>query len=273
MYRVSLPHFDKFEAWRVFARDLASAGVPADQVLWVDDDDAEPHLFASEPLPPAGAVPLRASQAFLQTAKSASFHSDPERWSLLYAALLRLQSDRGFLANPADAMTRKFAKLTKAVRRDIHKMHAFVRFHELPSEGPRRQFAAWFEPEHPILQAGTPFFAKRFADMDWFIATPEGVARFDGALRFERLMARPELPADASHDLWLTYFANIFNPARIKINAMQSEMPRKYWKNLPETGLIPQMLAEAPERLRKMHEAGATTAPKRAAKITQRLRS
>ena len=272
MFRVTLPHFDKFEAWRVFARDLASAGVPADQVLWLDDD-AEPHLFGDDPLPPAGQLPLRVSRAFLDLAKSVSFHSEAERWSLLYAALVRLQKERGFLANPADPMTRNFAKLAKSVRRDIHKMHAFVRFHELPSDGPRRKFAAWFEPEHPILQVATPFFAKRFADMDWLIATPEGVARFDGDLRFERLNERPELPDDTSHALWLTYFANIFNPARIKINAMQSEMPRKYWKNLPETQLIPEMLAQAPERLRKMHEAGASIAPKRAEKITRRLRS
>ncbi|WP_312528219.1 UdgX family uracil-DNA binding protein, partial [Paracoccus sp. (in: a-proteobacteria)] len=121
-------------------------------------------------------------------------------------------------------------------------------------------------------QAGAPFFAKRFADMDWMIATPEGVALFDGEVRFTDPGPRPDLPADASHQLWQTYFANIFNPARVKIKAMQSEMPVKYWKNLPETQLIAQMLADAPRRVRAMAEAGATIAPAFAAKVTASVR-
>ncbi|MGO7668145.1 DUF4130 domain-containing protein, partial [Rhizobium ruizarguesonis] len=29
-------------------------------------------------------------------------------------------------------------------------------------------------------------------------------------------------------DLWRTYYASIFNPARLKLKAMQAEMPKKY---------------------------------------------
>ena len=271
MIRVELPHFDKFDAWRAAARQLASAGIPASEIIWAEENTAS-DLFGAAPLPPAGDIPIRVTQAFLDVAKTVSYHSDPQRFSTLYLALLRLQNERSFLSNPADPLTVKLTRYTQAIRRDIHKMHAFVRFHELPSEGNIRQFASWFEPEHHILQAGAPFFAKRFADMHWFIATPEGIARFDGKLNFEPLIEKPDIPEDAGHDLWLTYFTNIFNPARVKVKAMQSEMPRKYWKNLPETQLIPQMLAEVPERLRKMAEAGASTPPKRAAKISQRLR-
>ena len=72
--------------------------------------------------------------------------------------------------------------------------------------------------------------------------------------------------------MWQTYFANIFNPARIKTNAMRSEMPVKYWKNLPETGLIAQMLEDAPRRVQAMRDAGASTAPDFAAKVTARIR-
>ena len=132
-------------------------------------------------MPEAGDAPVTASKDFLDLARQVASHSDPERFALLYTALLRLQEDRRFLANPADPLTDRLSRMAKSVRRDIHKMHAFVRFHELPAEGPRRSFGAWFEPEHPILEAGTPFFAKRFADMDWLIATPEGIARFTGA--------------------------------------------------------------------------------------------
>lgn len=271
MIRVDLPRFDRFDAWRSAARKLASAGVPASDVHWAELDEA-PDLFGASPIPPSGTRPVAANSAFLSLAKSVSFHSDPQRWNLLYSALLRLQGHRDFLSNPADPLTHRLNALSKSVRRDIHKMHAFVRFHELEAKGTRRAFVAWFEPEHLILQAATSFFVKRFSDMDWVIATPEGVARFDGVLTFSEPIPKPDLPDDESHHLWQTYFANIFNPARVKINAMRSEMPLKYWKNLPETQLIPDMLADAPRRVRAMAEAGTTDAPRFAAKVTARVR-
>lgn len=272
MIRVTLPRFARFEAWRMAARDLASARIPAPEVTWADPD-TPPDLFGAAAPPPPGPHKVTATQDFLQLARQVASHSDPERWALLYAALARAQTDRRFLSNPADPMLDRLSRMAKSVRRDIHKMHAFVRFHELPSDRPRRRFAAWFEPEHPILEAGTPFFAKRFADMDWLIATPEGIARFTGdPIDYAPPQPRPDLPDDHSHDLWQTYFANIFNPARIKTQAMRSEMPKKYWKNLPETRLIPDMLADAPRRVQAMREAGASTAPAFAPKVTARIR-
>lgn len=272
MIRVPLTRFGRFDAWRAAARQLASSRTAPEVVAWQTDDSA-PDLFGAEPMPAAGDAPVTATKDFLDLARQVASHSDPERFALLYTALIRLQDQRGFLANPADPLTDRLSKMAKSVRRDIHKMHAFVRFHELPSDGPRRSFGAWFEPEHPILEAGTPFFAKRFADMDWLIATPEGIARFTGeAISYDPPAPRPDLPADASHGLWATYFANIFNPARIKTDAMRSEMPKKYWKNLPETQLIPDMLSDAPRRVQAMAEAGASTAPARAARITARIR-
>lgn len=271
MYRVELPRFGTFDAFRKGARRLASHRVPGEAVEWARPGDPA-GLFPAEPLPDLGPHPVTATKDFLTLAQTAACHRAPDTLADLYGALLRLQEDKGFLKNPADPQVNRLEKLAKSVRRDIHKMHAFVRFHELPTETNRRRFAAWFEPSHLILETATPFFAKRFADMDWLIATPEGVARFDGALTLHDPVERPDLPEDAGHDLWAVYFANIFNPARIKPQAMRSEMPVKYWKNLPETRLIAQMMADAPARVEKMRQAAATTAPARAARITARLR-
>ncbi|WP_371930785.1 UdgX family uracil-DNA binding protein [Paracoccus spongiarum] len=271
--RVDLPRFGRFEAWRQAARQLASAGFAPHEVTWADPDTPA-DLFGAAALPPAGPRDVTASTAFLSLARTVASHSDPERWALLYGALVRAQTDRRFLSNPADPLMDRLQRLAKSVRRDVHKMHAFVRFHELPATGPRRSFGAWFQPDHPILEAATPFFARRFADMDWLIATPEGVARFTGGtVRFDPPAPRPDLPDDASHDLWQTYFANIFNPARVKTRAMRSEMPVKYWKNLPETRLIPRMLADAPQRVQAMRDAQAAVAPSFAGRVTARLRA
>ncbi|MFW7355327.1 MAG: UdgX family uracil-DNA binding protein [Brucella sp.] len=164
--------------------------------------------------------------------------------------------------------------MAKSVGRDIHKMHAFVRFRELLETGLRRRFAAWFEPEHNIVEPGSSFFAKRFADMDCGIATPRLTARFEaGRLSYHPGGTRPDLSADATETLWGTYFANIFNPARVKLNAMRAEMPKKYWKNLPETRLIPDMLRDAESRVERMRVAAETSPAAGAVAISTRYRA
>ena len=270
MQVVVLPDTGWREAWRDAARRLAAADVPPDDVAW----DGAAGLFAPEPLPPAR--PLTVPRAFVDLADTVLCHRDPERFSLLYGLLHRLRHDRGIMGNPADPLMARLEALAKSVRRDSHKMRAFVRFRELPAEtdAPRRRFAAWFEPEHFIVARNAPFFARRFADMDWTILTPDERADFiGGELSLGPGAPKPDLPDDASEALWTTYFTNIFNPARIKLDAMRSEMPMKYWKNMPETQAIPAMLADAERRVIQMRSAAATVAPARAAQISERYRA
>ena len=40
----------------------------------------------------------------------------------------------------------------------------------------------------------------------------------------------------------------LFNPARLKVGAMLKEMPKKYWRNMPETSLVQPLIASARER-------------------------
>ncbi|MRX51985.1 UdgX family uracil-DNA binding protein [Paracoccus sp. S-4012] len=273
MHRVRLPETGTMDAWREAARALAAHDVPAQEVEWSVGAAAE-GLFAADPLPQAPGRALSVPTAFLDLAGRAILHCDPAAPALLYQALLRLQAERAFLSDAADPLLRRLQSLEKSVHRDIHKMRAFVRFRELPGEGLRRRFAAWFEPEHRIVEANAGFFCRRFADMDWAIHTPRLSAIWqDGALTFAPGAPRPDLPDDAAEALWATYFANIFNPARIKLDSMRQHMPRKYWKNMPETGQIPAMLADAEARVERMRAAAATEAPMRAAAITDRYRA
>ncbi|UFS68454.1 UdgX family uracil-DNA binding protein (plasmid) [Paracoccus denitrificans] len=269
-YAVALPDQAVFEAWRDAARCAISHRIAPERIDWTDGG-----LFKAAPLPDAsGPHEIRVSKQFLSLARSVVWHKSPERFALLYQALWRLDLGDGAPLSPADVLGRRLQLMAKAVGRDIHKMHAFVRFRELPAEGPRRSFAAWFEPEHNTLEPGSAFFAGRFADMDWLIATPRLTARFRaGRLSFAPGGAKPDLPDDASQALWATYFANIFNPARIKLDAMRSEMPKKYWKNLPETRLIPAMLADAEVRVERMRAAGASIPRPGAGPVSTRYRN
>ena len=143
--------------------------------------------------------------------------------------------------------------MEKAVGRDIHKMRAFVRFRKI-GESESERYVAWFEPDHHIVEKNAPFFQRRFTGMEWTILTPMASASWDG----ETLLLGPGAeksdlpPEDGSEVLWQTYFRSIFNPARLKVKAMQREMPKKYWRNLPEAMLIPELIAGASEAAKEM---------------------
>ncbi|WP_068304743.1 TIGR03915 family putative DNA repair protein [Pararhodobacter sp. CCB-MM2] len=254
MHQVRLSREDDVDGWREAARGLAAAGVPGEKVLW-QVGEASDDLFggAATPLPSGGT--LRVPKAFLGLANRALLHAEPQRWAMLYALLLRVSRQPGLLGDRADPALRRIMALEAQVRRDLHKMHAFLRFRELrDAEGPR--FVAFYEPEHHIVRATAGFFTGRFTNMRWSILTPKGSLHWDGAVLTEGPAAsRKDAPAgDPVEAIWGQYYKAIFNPARLMTRAMLSEMPKKYWKNMPETALIPEMIAGARGRELKMIE-------------------
>jgi DNA polymerase len=201
-------------------------------------------------------------------AQTAICHSNSERFNLLYRLLWRHQRNPKVLEDRADPDVRQLDELARQVRRDIHRMRAFVRFRlfEVPDAGEGappvpevyEHFVAWFEPEHHILRANAGFFVRRFANMRWSILTPKGSLHWNCQTLSEGPPAqRSDAPGgDPAEELWRKYYASIFNPARLKTGAMLKEMPRKYWKNLPEAALIPELVAGAQAREAAMVEAG-----------------
>ena len=250
-----------FDSWREAARGLLAHGVRPDDILW-SDDVHEAGLFVGEETIQTQSIapPPKVTAAFLDMARSASAHSDARRWALLYRVLWRLThgGEKHLLQIPTDPDVRQVQQWCKAVGRDIHKMHAFVRFRLVGTDvaSGREQFVAWFEPEHRIVRLASPFFRKRFAAMDWSILTPNECAHWDGtSLFYTPGMTRDAAPdEDALDDLWRTYYKSIFNPARLKVNAMQSEMPKKYWKNLPEARVIDGLISNSRKRVQTMLE-------------------
>ena len=57
------------------------------------------------------------------------------------------------------------------------------------------------------------------------------------------------------------YYRNIFNPARVKLGAMKKERVPYYWRNLPETKIIPELLANAPHRTTRRVAASRAKKP------------
>jgi DNA polymerase len=251
---VTLEAEDDFDGWRDAVRGLVLDQVPPDEVVWQVGDDDPGELFAGQmPVVPADRGAFSVPRAFVDLARSAILHVDRQRFALLHTLLDRVLREPGLMEDQADPLVRKIEGMAKAVRRDIHKMRAFVRFREAQDDGGTR-YIAWFEPEHHIVRANAGFFVERFATMRWSILTPEVSIHWDGKCLTQGPGAsKADAPdGDPVEAVWKTYYASIFNPARVKIRAMLKEMPRKYWKNMPETALIPELIAGAQAREQAM---------------------
>lgn len=283
MIEVLLKAEADFAGWREEARRLLASGQPPEALLW-RVEAAAGDLFAATPNGAASnggaaspaASPLHVPRRFIEAARIAICHRDGERFALLYSILWRIaRGERHLLEAAADPEVRRFEAMSQAVRRDIHKMKAFVRFREIAGEAGEPVYVAWFEPEHHILAQAAPFFAERFASMRWSILTPEASAHWDlASLSFGPGASRRDVPSeDALEGYWRTYYASIFNPARLNTAAMKAQMPVKYWKNLPEASLIAPLAAAAGQRAEAMVSAPPSPPPAYAARIAATARS
>jgi DNA polymerase len=255
------------------ARQLLAHQVPPHEVQWETLHTLDNDLFAmpvessdarGRTAPHAATAIVPAS--FLRLCEVVVLHHDPQRFALLYRLLWRLVHEPTLRNDPLDADMIHAQQMAQAVRRDMHKMKAFVRFRPVPDQDHPGEVlhVAWFEPAHHVVEAVAPWFARRFANMRWAILTPERSVRWDG----ERLLFGPGVgrdqapPPDAGEALWLTYYESIFNPARLKMQQLHKEMPRRYWHNLPEAQLIGDLSAQAQQRSEAMIERPAQ-APRR----------
>lgn len=246
-----------FAGWRQEARALLAADIRPDQIDWRPTDFQQTDLFSAGAPPPLARLSepraeLRLPAAFLRLAEAVACIRGQEHWPVLYRFAYRLRQEGAHLLQVStDPDRNQLYFWEKAIRRDIHKMHAFVRFKLRPGS---EIYEAWYEPEHRILEAAVPFFVRRFGDKPWAIFTPDGSAYWDGTtLRLGRGLDRaPFGDEDPFDDIWREYYRSTFNPARTNAKAMRAEMPEKFWRNLPEARVIRQALREAPARVQEM---------------------
>jgi uracil-DNA glycosylase len=275
------------------ARTMMHAARPPEGVSWKLQDQAQHGLWAdAPPITHDGPSPrITLPAALVALCENLILHNDPGRFDLMYRLLWRTHQDPKLAHDPLDADRMQAEAMVRHVRRDMHKMKAFVRFRPIgtPGDGSETVHAAWFEPQHHIVEATAPFFMRRFAGMRWALLTPMGSASWDGrALQLGPPADRSEAPAglwapgcgvphpppegasnglrsgrapvaaDAGEALWLTYYAHIFNPARLKVAMMCKEMPKRYWPNLPEAVLIAPLTQQAETRMQAMIDREGT---------------
>jgi len=261
-----------FEEWKTRARNCLKQEISPSQMQWQSHHaDANLNLFASEsiedmPLSSSSRTSekdLKVPRSFMELAQIVICHNSPERFALLYRVVWRLMHENRLLLDyQTDSDVMQLTAMAKAVRRDAYKSKAFLRFREvLHHEKPH--FVAWYEPEHYTLELALPFFQERFKNMSWSILTPYCSAHWDGenlllTETFDKTLYPTE---DAIEAYWVQYYASIFNPARLKIKAMLNQMPKKYWKDMPETAQIEGLIRNASQQVEEMISKQKTNLP------------
>ena len=251
-----------FEEWRQAARALLAQQVAPHVVQWISHKD-DGDLFAHGPEPEAAPVvepdhaAVRISRKLMELLQTAACCRTPQRWAFLYLVLWRWHKGEHDVLSAADADGATLHAMVKAVRREEHDMHAYIRFRERREAAGAPRFVAWFEPAHDVLPQVARHFAARMGRVTWMIATPEASVMWDGATLHSTgpLMRGPEDIDDAGEALWLTYYRSIFNPARLNAELMHGHIPSRFWKHLPEGSVVPGMVAQAAAGARKVGQS------------------
>ncbi len=251
---------DNLKAWRKLARKLLKRKIDPTQLNW--GTPGQHGLgFGGESFESMAEVTPKPTitAEFLQLLARASCYRDNQKWAVFYSLAYRLvYEDKNLLQDAIDPQVKLLRHWHQTICRDIHKMEAFVRFQKVDHDRLGEVYFAWFEPEHDIFATAAPFFVKRFNNMTWSILSPSGCMHWDqSVLTFSEGIAQPQGLQDDCEDLWQQYYRSIFNPARLKVQAMQSEMPKKYWKNLPEAALIKELIRGAQSTTEQYIEAPA----------------
>ena len=144
------------------------AGVPPEQID-LKENDGQQSLFGAVgdnetsevKVDDATSTPIskpRVNKQLLTLAEKVACHRASERWNLLYRIVWRINTTQPHLMEIStdDDIIRLF-KFEKEVRRDAHKMKAFVRFRKVIRDD-EEYYVAWHRPDHRIVRLVAPFF-------------------------------------------------------------------------------------------------------------------
>ena len=148
------------------------------------------------------------------------------------------------LQNYADENILEIAKINKSINREIHRMHAFVRFEKLKDE----VYFSKIEPDFNVLPLIVKHFKDRYQDQKWMIFDlkrhygvtydlqtvdffyPETDQLYNFK-KIENLLHEEEI---RYQKLWQRYFFKTNIPERKNLKLHYQHVPKRYWKYLTE---------------------------------------
>ena len=124
------------DGFRAALRRLVADAVPPDRVTWSAGD--APGLFGASPSTEPDAPPVALPKAVAGLIPMVVPHRDPERYALLHTLVWRvLHGERHLPEVASDPLVHRLNRMRKAIARDLHKMHAFLRFRRIETCGRR----------------------------------------------------------------------------------------------------------------------------------------
>lgn len=138
----------------------------------------------------------------------------------------------------------RVSEVAQVMRRERHRMEAFVRFQKLKDE----TFYAAIQPDFNVLPMLIKHFRNRYADQKWIIYdTKRGYGLYYDlhdtqfiSLDFSATRAPDNVITAYTEDegiyqnLWKTYFHSVNIPARKNTKLHLRHIPKRYWKHLTE---------------------------------------
>lgn len=247
-----------YDAWRSAALGLLEQRIHPSQVAWYIENETSTDLFteASSDAPTNTAtVGLKLPPALAELAQTVIYHRDEMRFHLLYSLLWRVRHEnKNLLHITTDDEVAAASRMASQVKRDEHRMHAFVRFRKQFRDGDDF-YVAWHRPDHLILRLAVPFFVERFRPMKWSILTPEESAHWDtNEIKYGPGVRHEPTSPDEWESTWQTYYRSTFNPARVNEKLLRQHVPLRFRQPLPEASTIGDLLAQADDRARGMIE-------------------
>lgn len=173
----------------------------------------------------------------------------PESELLVYQVIQAIiqKGDATILENFANPSILKAAQIEKMMHREVHRMHAFVRFQK-SRDG---LFCAAIDPDFNVLPLLGDHFERRYADQLWLIfdtrrhyglyfdcKCTEFVSGNEPELNIEAVALNDEEFQDEREKefqaLWKNYFQAVNISERNNRKLHLRHMPKRYWKYLIE---------------------------------------
>ena len=110
--------------------------------------------------------------------KGVLYHNNYQKFSHLYTLFCKLSFDSRLINNVLDPNVRELKNYKRHLSRDIHKMHAFVRFNKITIDD-KEVYVANHIPDHYIIKRGSSHFVERFSDMNWIIYSNDQMVLWD----------------------------------------------------------------------------------------------
>lgn len=136
-------------------------------------------------------------------------------------------------------------KIDKQIGREVHRMHAFVRFEHTQDDW----YVASIQPDFNVIPLIGDHFKRRYADQKWIIydSYRQSAVYYDlnemnlAEMKFTRINKHGQINSEIHsademkfQKLWKTYFDSVNIAERKNTKLHVQHVPKRYWKLLSE---------------------------------------